>query len=128
MFAVKSKKAKKTNLSVRFLGESMACQSGFWFYLTFNFASTFRLCLTQKILRLHPCVSIMLLYSSESKKRKKNVKLSQKLSVEENGKTFASLYKHISALLIDRRLTFESCCSKPILQKIRQTSNVPENM
>ena len=37
-------------------------------------------------------------------------------------------YEHISALLIDRRLTFESCCSKPILQKIRQTSNVPENM
>ena len=45
----------------------------------------------QKILRLHPCLSIMLLYSSESKKRKKNVKLSQRLSVEENGKTFASL-------------------------------------
>ena len=36
--------------------------------------------------------------------------------------------KHISAFLIDRRLTFESCCSKAILQKIRQTSNVPENM
>ena len=45
----------------------------------------------QKILRVHPCLSIMLLYSSESKKRKKNVKLSQRLSVEENGKTFASL-------------------------------------
>ena len=29
LFAVKSKKANKTNLSVRFLGESMACQSAF---------------------------------------------------------------------------------------------------
>ena len=29
LFAVKSKKANKTNSSVRFLGESMACQSAF---------------------------------------------------------------------------------------------------
>jgi hypothetical protein len=36
LFALKSKKANKTNSFVYFLGESTACQSAFiWFYLTF---------------------------------------------------------------------------------------------
>ena len=36
LFAFLLFKANKSNSSVRFLGESTACQSAFWFYLTFN--------------------------------------------------------------------------------------------
>ena len=36
MFALKSKKANKTNSSVCFLGESIVRQSAFWNYLTFS--------------------------------------------------------------------------------------------
>ena len=32
--------ANKSNSSINFLGESTACQSAFWFYLTFRLAST----------------------------------------------------------------------------------------
>ena len=41
LFAVKSKKANKTNSFVCFLGESTARQSAFWFYLTFLYKRPF---------------------------------------------------------------------------------------
>ena len=49
----------------------------------------------QKILRLHPCVSIMLLYSSESKKRKKKCQIVTEAVSRRKWKNFCFTIKFI---------------------------------